>query len=67
MISCKKDTEATFHLQDKVPYKNHTHFRCCLNLCDRTQERLLENNIEHEKVQDRSIFYKTLINKLHLN
>ena len=40
--------------------KNYTHFRCSLNLCDLTQECLLENNIEYEQVQDRYIIYKIL-------
>ena len=47
----QKHTEATFHLHDKVPYKNHTNFRCYLNLCDHIQECLLENNVEHEIVK----------------
>ena len=66
-ISCKMDTEATFHLDDKVPYKNHTRFRCSLNLCDSTEWCLLENYIKHEKVQDCLMVYKILKNKLHLS
>ena len=44
-----------------------TQFRCSLNLCDGTQECLLENNIEYEKVQDCLVIYKILKNKLHLS
>ena len=36
------------------------HFRCSLKLGDCTQECLLENNIEQEKVQNRSLIYKIL-------
>ena len=40
-----------FPLHNKVSHKNHTHFRRSLNLCERTEECLFNNNIEHERVQ----------------
>ena len=60
LYPCKKDTEAAFLSHDKFPCKIHSRFRWSLNLCDRTQECLLKNDIEREKVQDRSMIYKIL-------
>ena len=57
---CKKDTEAALLSHDKFPYKIYSRFRCSLNLCDRTRECLLKNDIEREKVQNRSMIYKIL-------
>ena len=40
-----------FPLHNKVSHKNHTHFCRSLNLCERTEECLFNNNIEYERVQ----------------